>query len=27
MDWLPEDFDPHEYNVEEGNKYLKNLKV
>jgi hypothetical protein len=27
MDWLPEDFDPHEYNVEEENKNLRNLKV
>ena len=27
MDWLPEDFDPHEYDVEKENKFLKSLKV
>lgn len=26
MDWLPEDFDPHMYDVEKENKFLKSLK-
>jgi len=27
MDWLPVDFDTHEYDVEKENKFLRILKV